>query len=115
MRVKSNKYKISYNNIIIVHFICIIVVINQSRFSKNNAFTFDIDTTISDEKLINKLRKNNFIAENAFAFSRGIEISKNGLVTKCPLCGYEQPILKHQIGSTKICSKCNKEIKVNNS
>ena len=89
--------------------------VNQSRFSKNNAFTFDIDTTISDEKLINKLRKNNFIAENAFAFSRGIEISKNGLVTKCPLCGYEQPILKHQIGSTKICSKCNKEIKVNNS
>ena len=25
------------------------------------------------EKLINKLRRNNFIAENAFSFSRGIE------------------------------------------
>lgn len=89
--------------------------VSQSRFSKNNAFAFDIDTTASDEKLINKLRKNKFVAENVFSFSRGIEISKNGLVTKCPLCGYEQPILKHQIGATKICSKCNKEIKVNNS
>ena len=89
--------------------------VSQSRFSKNNAFAFDIDTTASDEKLINKLRKNKFVAEDVFSFSRGIEISKNGLVTKCPLCGYEQPILKHQIGATKICSKCNKEIKVNNS
>ena len=89
--------------------------VSQSRFSKNTTFAFDIDTTSSDEKLINKLRKNKFLADDVFTFSRGIEISTNGLVTKCHLCGYEQPILKHQIGLTKICSKCNKEIKVNNS
>lgn len=89
--------------------------VSQLRFSKNYAFTFDIDATSSDEKLINKLRKNNFVVDDVFIFSRGIEISKNGLVTKCPLCGYEQPILKNQIGSTKSCIKCNKEINVNNS
>ncbi len=89
--------------------------VNQSRFSKNNAYTFDIDTTSSDEKLISKLKKNTFVADDVFIFSRGIEISKNGLVTKCPFCGYEQPVLKRQIGLTKICSKCGLEIKVNNS
>lgn len=88
--------------------------VKQSRFLKNKNFSLDIDTTSSDEKLINKLRKNKAKIENVFTFSRGIEISKNGLVAKCSLCGYEQPILKYQIGSTKICSKCNKKMEVNN-
>lgn len=89
--------------------------VNQTRFSTNKSFAFDIDATSFDEKLLDNMKQNIFDLSDVFTFSRGVEISKSGLVATCPLCNYEQPILKSQIGSTKICSKCGKQIEVTNS
>jgi hypothetical protein len=88
----------------------------QRRFITNEACNFDIDTREEDEDLLKKIKEIGIDISNKFRFGRGVEISKIGAITICPLCSNAQGYSKKQLAdSMKRCSFCKEEIAVNSS
>lgn len=86
-------------------------VVNQSRFLKNNACHFDIDTRIEEEELIKKIMTDSISWTNTFNFGRGVEISKRGDIVFCPICGQAQGYSKKHLQSgKKTCVYCSSSI-----
>jgi hypothetical protein len=79
----------------------------QSRFINDREYIFDIDTTVKEEKLINKIGNTKNLISNALDSSRGVELSKRGSITQCPSCLKWSPTPTH---IEKKCQKCGKLI-----
>ena len=58
----------------------------QSRFMENRDFSFDIDVQAKEEITISKLKKLPHTFADYVSSSRGVELSKNGQVCRCPKC-----------------------------
>lgn len=81
--------------------------VKQARFSGHKKYLFDIDLSETDELLMQKIEKDKIKWENIFKFSRGVEISKSGMIVICPHCGSAQRIAKKNMnGIYKTCSHC---------
>ena len=63
----------------------------QNRFIQNGGNLFDIDVTVSEERILNKLRRSGTTFKSILTNARGVELSKYGRVIKCPNCGNWQP------------------------
>lgn len=88
-------------------------VVSQSRFLKNNACLFDIDTRIEEEELVKKISTDSICWTNTFCFGRGVEISKGGNIVYCPICGQAQGYSKkHMQTGEKTCVYCSSNISV---
>jgi tRNA1(Val) A37 N6-methylase TrmN6 len=88
--------------------------VQQSRFARNCAYHFDIDTHEHEEELIKKISSDRISWKNEFIFGRGVEISKSGKIVYCPHCGRAQGYSKKHIDvGNKKCVYCGKEISVN--
>ena len=79
--------------------------VRQERFQKNLGYQFDIDATNADEVLLKKIERQSASLYDLFEYSRGVEISKTGQVTKCPLCGAIQTCSSNMI--EKKCISCD--------
>ncbi|MCH8341665.1 MAG: N-6 DNA methylase [Chloroflexi bacterium] len=75
-----------------------------SRFVSNPDFLFDIDTRESDVSIIEKLVSGDTSFGDHLVSSRGVELSKRGIVRRCPTCEKWQPIPVH---SGVPCSNCS--------
>lgn len=81
--------------------------VKQSRFSRTENYTFDIDTREHEEALLAKIQSCSFDLSSYFAFGRGVEISKSGVVVVCQFCGCRQGISRSQrLSNHKVCTNC---------
>ncbi|WP_185173009.1 TaqI-like C-terminal specificity domain-containing protein [Rothia nasimurium] len=83
--------------------------VKQSRFSKTENYAFDIDTKEHEESLVAKLHENCLDIDAYFQFSRGVEISKTGMVAVCEHCKHRQGVTPAQLTEgKKTCQNCGK-------
>ncbi len=81
--------------------------VKQSRFNRPPSYSFDVDTKADDEDLLSKLEKSKIDFNSVFRFSRGVEISKSGLVTRCKFCSKYQGVSpKQKRSGYKQCIFC---------
>lgn len=62
-------------------------LVQQSRFSRNAGAEFDILIAEADEPIIQAMECRRLNWDEAFDDARGVEITKDGLVVRCPYCG----------------------------
>ena len=75
----------------------------QSRFLKNNGYTFNIDLNKSLEITFNKITSAAGILKKHLSSTRGVELSKKGMVYQCNHCKAWSPLSKNDNSS---CLKC---------
>ncbi len=59
----------------------------QARFNENRDFLFDIDVRTEEEGTLNHFRTSSATLGTYLSSTRGVELSKYGLVCKCSNCG----------------------------
>lgn len=84
--------------------------IEQKRILNDKYYHFDIDVEDEDLRIINKIRNSNKILGSCLSSTRGIEISKKGIVCQCNSCERWFPI-PNKIITT--CPHCKNQINVN--
>lgn len=75
----------------------------QKRFLNNGGNRFDIDVTVSEERIIAKFHKGGSTLRSLLSNARGVELSKLGRVVKCETCGIWQPRPNTDHGRCKGC------------
>ncbi|WP_418620825.1 N-6 DNA methylase [Sellimonas intestinalis] len=87
--------------------------VSQTRFATNTSYNFDVDTHTEEESLLQKIKKQGYSLNEIFQFGRGVEVSKSGQVTICPICKYAQGYTKKQLAEgKKACVSCGQEVDV---
>lgn len=76
----------------------------QNRFLKNDNCVFDIDLKIDEQKTFNKIQNTSTFLKDIVMNTRGAEISKKGIVCRCPKCKKWMPYPKTKHPT---CSHCN--------
>ena len=66
-------------------------LVPQQRFSENRDYAFDIDLQLREEITMSKLRKQPRTIGDYLYSSRGVELSKNGIVCRCRHCNIYMP------------------------
>ena len=84
----------------------------QKRFLENSGYVFDIDLKDEDKNIFKKIEYNSVPLKTWVTNSRGVELSKKGMVCKCPSCNKWMPYPKSSI---KRCSNCGKEFNVSSA
>lgn len=83
--------------------------VKQGRFSAHPDHMFDIGTREIDIKLMQKISKNRAQFGKFITSSRGVELSKKGLVYKCYFCSKWSPVPTSKLPK---CNHCSREIKI---
>jgi len=83
--------------------------IPQERFLRNQDYLFDIDTKVDESNLIKKIIASREIIGNYVDSSRGVELSKSGLICKCNICGFWSPL---PAKSETKCKHCGNHFKL---
>lgn len=80
----------------------------QSRFLRDEGTRWDIDVPESDERTVRKIESIGGDWSLPLETGRGVEISKRGLVARCPNCSLAipKPIRRRQV----LCKRCKHEI-----
>ncbi len=81
----------------------------QKRFLENRDYIFDIDLKNEEKNIFKKIELNSIPLKTWVINSRGVELSKKGIVCKCPKCDKWMPYPK---SSFKKCSNCDKKFSV---
>ncbi|NDV67486.1 N-6 DNA methylase [Dysgonomonas sp. 25] len=81
----------------------------QQRFSTNENYLFDIDLRNSEEGTLKRIETSSISLSRIVTNTRGAELSKKGVVCKCPICGKWMPYPKSEIFK---CKHCNKSINI---
>jgi hypothetical protein len=84
----------------------------QKRFLENSGYVFDIDLKNEDKDIFKKIEFNSVPLKTWVTNSRGVELSKKGIVCKCPSCNKWMPNPKSSI---KKCSNCGNEFNVSSA
>ncbi len=84
----------------------------KQDYMKKCGFAFITDIGVDDMPIINKLEKCAVIG-NVVEGTRGVELSKKGLIYQCSVCSYWHPY-PSSFRRTTICSKCGNPINVGN-
>lgn len=79
----------------------------QERFEHNPGYRFDIDISVKEEKTIRKFNSLFSKFGDFLQSSRGVELSKNGMIYKCYNCNLWMPLPKV---IKKRCPHCKEEI-----
>jgi adenine-specific DNA-methyltransferase len=82
----------------------------QNRFSNNDNCLFDIDLKADEQKTFDKIQKNSLPVRHFAQNTRGAEISKKGIVCKCPKCKHWMPYPKSKVPK---CNNCNAVLIIN--
>jgi adenine-specific DNA-methyltransferase len=83
--------------------------VKQSRFYHNEDYIFDIGLKAEEQETFDKLQVNSIPLKNFVDSTRGVEISKKGVVYQCVNCSKWMPFPKSK--STR-CSNCQAEIQI---
>ena len=83
--------------------------VQQSRFSENDNFIFDIDLKTEEQATFEKIHGNSLPIKTFVSNSRGAEISKKGIVCQCPKCKCWMPYPKSK---NPKCNKCHTSINI---
>jgi predicted RNA methylase len=75
----------------------------QSRFSQNENCVFDIDLKADEQQTFEKIERNSGVVGQYVINARGAEISKRGIVCRCPKCKRWMP---YPIAKRPKCSNC---------
>lgn len=85
----------------------------QSGFVSDPYCRFSVDVQASETGLLRKIESDQIDWNSTFVFSRGVEVSKSGLVAKCPHCGKAQGFKKaHEQSGEKTCVHCGSDMPV---
>ncbi len=84
--------------------------ISQVRFNHNQEKAFDIFASDDDAKLIETIDHNAINWADITTTSRGVELSKNGLVMACSYCGVWRPLPHKQKNGTYKEVKCDNPV-----
>jgi tRNA1(Val) A37 N6-methylase TrmN6 len=88
----------------------------QQRFITNDAYNFDVDTRAEEEYLLRKIKDAGTSLRAVFQFGRGVEVSKSGKVTVCPICEHAQGFTNKQFSDgKKKCVFCGQDVKVDDT
>ncbi|MCE1189213.1 MAG: N-6 DNA methylase [Ignavibacteria bacterium] len=71
--------------------------IPQLRFMTNPNYEFDIDLSINEMKTFSKIRSIGLPLKGFVTSTRGVELSKKGIVCRCPVCRIWSPVPKSKI------------------
>lgn len=96
-RILDNKLTFQEAEKSILHYV------PQIRFTNNSDFLFDIDTKSDESTLIKKITDSKEIIGNYVDSSRGVELSKSGLIYKCLKCGFWSPLPAKNESKCKHC------------
>ena len=92
------------------HFLRSKHAVPQNRFLNNPLCNIDVDTTMADMAITQKMSIGNPKIGDFFVFGRGVEISKNGIVVTCQKCGVTQGIRRRvQDGGYFECKSCHEK------
>ena len=84
------------------------IQVQQNRFWRNPKFQFDIQISNSEAELVKKIRASSSYQMSDFlTSSRGVELSKTGLVVKCENCGKYFPLPRKEVA---ICPHCKSSL-----
>lgn len=75
----------------------------QRRFYENDDCVFDIDLKEEEERTFTKIHTSGLWVKNVAIGSRGAEISKRGIICRCPKCRLWMPFPR---SNRPKCSKC---------
>ncbi len=82
----------------------------QKRFLDNPLCNIDVDTTMADMVITQKMSTGNAKIGDLFIFGRGVEISKNGVVVTCQKCGATQRVRRRvQAEGHFECKSCHEK------
>jgi hypothetical protein len=79
----------------------------QRRFASNHGCSFDIDIAVSEESTVAKLRNCGSHFGHNLRSTRGVELSKRGLVCRCSTCGLWMPAPER---TKPLCPHCRRPV-----
>lgn len=77
--------------------------VSQDRFKKNKDYLFDIDLKEEEEALLGKIKMVPKTFRDYVFSSRGVELSKTGIVCRCRKCRLWSPLSKSDIAKCPHC------------
>jgi len=86
--------------------------VKQRRFLLNKNHKFDIDLKESEIMVFKKIQNTTETLQKYLTNSRGVELSRNGKICRCPSCGLWMPYPK---STRKDCPHCNSPFEVERS
>jgi hypothetical protein len=79
----------------------------QSRFLGNPGYSFDIDLNVAEERVLSQVSVGQDSFGKYLLSTRGVELSKTGMVCNCPACGKWSPLPSAPLS---LCGHCGEKI-----